>query len=147
MDPLLINHLIKESFSIINNWNLRLHNEPEFNINGIPKYNLVVVGGIALNSYITKQLPTKDLDLKLVYSPLITEEEYFALYYNEFNPLRARIMIEIKNHLNRYATTHSEYFQHLSHNEKGEYFQVAIDYKRPYDTLSMLYVKIGTISL
>ena len=69
MDPSAIKILIRETFPILNNWTKRfLDNDTTANPiqfldeNQKPLYNLVMVGGVALNSSIRRQYPTRDLD-------------------------------------------------------------------------------------
>jgi len=145
MDPRVVNILIRDSFDIVGKWTQRLCLSDKTETNpltfldstGISLYRLVIVGGVALNSSIRRQYPTRDMDLKLVYNRIIEREEYFDLYRTEFNPLRARIILELVKFLNRRTAHMSTIFDdlleyHVREDGAHQYFRAAINYFRPY---------------
>lgn len=147
MDPTVLNILIKEVFSVVESWERRL-GYPDTDKNpltflddqGQRLYNLTVVGGVALNSYIRRLYPTQDLDLKLTYNKLIhNREEYDRLYLKEFNPLRARIIVEIKQVLNKFAETHASYFETILERDSTtlKFFKSAIFFQEPVYFISL----------
>ena len=124
MDPILIRHLSQLTFPIISKYN---HNFYTKN----PDYNLVIVGGTALNACLRKQYPTKDMDLKLVYNRKIEPEQFLEMF-SEFNRIRANIILEIKHTLNNYVAQNPDLFGYLEPDAKGNIFRSSIMFYRPF---------------
>jgi len=143
MDQTYVN-LIQTSISqVIEKWSQLFNSDPNYqDKEGHPLYKLVIVGGKAINSILPKdkQIPTSDLDLKLVYNKNINPHEFFRIFRNQFNKLRTKIMLEMKSiicNLTKTNQTFAKYLEKTCHSfndNKGfpEYFSVAINYKYPY---------------
>lgn len=101
-------------------------------------YKLIIVGGRAFNTIIPpeSQIVTSDLDLKLFYQTMISPEEYFQIFRNKFNKLRTKLMLDAKYAINATVKLDKPLNEFLVKNyhcfEKGVYFSVAVNYKRPY---------------
>ena len=82
MDPTVSNILINHIFKEIVDWNNRLSRAPYLDRNGERLFDLTIVGGVSLNSYIRRLYPTPDLDLKLTYNKLIRDKREYNLLYS-----------------------------------------------------------------
>jgi hypothetical protein len=135
MDPALLKKTLRNVYPVMDRWSHRLATNKEFQFeNGDLMYSLVTVGGMAANTLLPekKTFETQDLDLKLVYHHLLTPEEYWDSFVNYFNRLRTRIMLEIKQEINRFADSHRDQFSNLEAFPSSELFTVGIAYKYPY---------------
>jgi len=137
MDAKVSLDLIRLSLPVIERWCNRFSTSREFlspGKSGKSLFSLVVCGGMALNCHLAKPNPTRDLDLKLVYNRPIAQGDFWHHCVNVFNPLRTRIMLEIKRELNGYIASNRELFDNLQPfiEEPCECLTVGINYKYPY---------------
>ena len=139
MDPLIINHLFKLVFETVSRWQYKRlissnDNAVLLDTRERRLYDLFIVGGVALNSYILKQYPTADLDLKLKYNGAmpVNKKTYNNFYLKHFNPLRTRIILEIKDVLNRFANENQALFSQILQKYNDSFFQTAIVYRHQY---------------
>lgn len=140
-DSDVINHLNQSTLRVLTKWNQVFNQTNYLDADGVPIYQLVIVGGTAFNIYLpkTEEVLTFDLDLKLAYTKTINVDEYFRLYQNRFNRLRTQIMLDLKWQINNSILANrylKEYFAKRIKLIKGDYFQVAINYKYPYQVNS-----------
>ena len=135
MNSSQINEIFEIVIPVINRWNNRFHYQAEFlDQNKAPLYQLVTVGGVAYNAHMPpeQKTETRDLDLKLVYNQKIKPNYFYSTFVRQFNPLRTRIMLEIKKQVNLYLNQNKEVTNGLNSFDTDEYVSVGIAYKYPY---------------
>lgn len=130
MDTEIANQLIYTIYSRID--------KAKVTSSDLSAYDLAIVGGVAYNTVasVEMQIPTKDLDLKLVYRGQVSPKNYYSMFTYTFNKIRTQLMLDFANSVNRQIDQDhllkTHFKKHFHQFSQKDYLVVAIKYKLPY---------------